>query len=383
MKKNSAGRILLCILFAVTAMMQYPVMADAAKAKKDQTQELPAVVIDGEETVGKLKEGKTKEYILQTDKKMEVEISFSVKKGKNKKHAKVGYELYTKKKKKIKMYQEKLKVRSDRESTVSYVLPKGRYRILVSGSAGYRYFIKAADVTKQPEAIKLAQKSYEITRGKAAKIEYEVTKPKAEYVATDSIRWKTSNRKVATVDSGKVKAAGTGKCVITAVLPNGKTYKIRIKVPKLTFDEQVYYDDFAVGCTNISTVTKQATVTFINRFSKKTVNNVVFAIYQYNSKGKRIVKGVNCKVKRYAAGPVKPQKYITYNYNLNPDTRYVRVCVIKVTYENEKNKTKTWKSSYYSKWVKRYQSYYSKAMKKAAKKEAKKAAKKAAKKKSK
>lgn len=373
MKKNIAKGILLCVLSAVTAMMQYPAAADAAKAKKNQAQELPAVVIDGEETVGKLKEGKTREYILQTDKKMEVEIRFSVKKGKNKKHAKVGYELYAKKKKKIKMYQEKLKVRSDRESTVSYILPKGKYRILVSGSAGYRYFIKASDVTKQAEAIKLAQKKYEITRGKSARIQYEVIKPKAEYVATDSIRWKTSNRKVATVENGKVKATGAGKCVITATLANGKSYKVRIKVPKLTFDEQVYYDDFAVGCTNISAVTRQATITFINRFSKKTVNDVVFAIYQYNSKGKRIAKGVDCKVRRYATGPVEPQKYITYNYSLNPETKYVRVCVIKVTYNNKKGKTQTWKSGYYSKWAKKYQSYYSKAMKKkAAKKKAKK-----------
>lgn len=373
MKKYNIRKNLLLVMLVLAAAMLHPAVSDAAKNKKDKKPDLPVVTVGAEETVGKLKEGKSREYLLELDKKTEVEIRFAVKKGKNKKHAKVKYQLYSKKPNKV--YEEKLAVRSDKDSAVSYVLPKGKYRILIFGSAGYRYTLQAVDVTKQPEKLAFDQKVYEINRGKSVKIHYEIVKPEAEYVATDSIVWKTSNRKVATVENGKVKAVGSGKCDVTATLLNGKTYKIRIKVLKLTFDEQVYYDDFAVGCTNISSETKRATLTFINRFSKKTVNNVVFAIYQYDKKGKRITKGENHRVKRYMTGTVEPQKYVTYTYNLHQNTRYVRVCVIKVTYEGKK-KSKTWQSSHYQKWKKKYNSYYTKKMEKAAKKAAKKKSKK-------
>ena len=45
-----------------------------------------------------------------------------------------------------------------------------------------------------------------------------------------SVTWSSSNKKVATVSRGKVKAVGAGKCVISAKIKDGKTLKCNVTV---------------------------------------------------------------------------------------------------------------------------------------------------------
>lgn len=56
---------------------------------------------------------------------------------------------------------------------------------------------------------------------------------KPKKVTDKSITWKSSNKKVATVDkNGKVTAKKKGTCTITAVTSNGKKAKCKITVKK-------------------------------------------------------------------------------------------------------------------------------------------------------
>lgn len=358
--------------------------------KKGKAKKTPPLLLALEtESTGKLKEGKDKEYVFTLDKKREVEVTFTVKKGNNKKNAKLSYTLYKKKKKKVRLSYDK-EVRSNQSDSSSYILPKGRYKIKVSGAAGYRYKILLRDVTKQPKRLKVLQKKYTIDYKKTEKLQYEVRKPKAEFVGTDSIVWRSTKEKVATVENGVVKANHPGKCKVIALLQNGKSYQFTIKVRKLKFDQKVYHDDFSVGVGSVVAEDGIAEFQFINRFVHKRVKKVFFSVYQYDAKGKRIKSGTNSKVKRSLKAVIEPQKYVTYAFGIHPDVRWLRVCVDKVVYRTvkeqdekkadvtKKAKDKTWKSSYHKKWIKKYKNFYSKKFEKKAKKAAKKKAKKKA-----
>lgn len=54
--------------------------------------------------------------------------------------------------------------------------------------------------------------------------------------ATKKVKWKSSNKKIATVDSkGNIKAKGFGSCTVTAT-SGGKKYKVKVKVQRLEPD---------------------------------------------------------------------------------------------------------------------------------------------------
>ena len=375
--------------------------ADAATTSSSEP--LPQIMINGGAQVSRLrKAGQTKEYEFTLDKKAEIQIEFYVKKGKNKKNAKLSYELYKqkikikkvkqvkkkkngkkkityKKKKKIKKiyYETSCKVRSGKNSQISYVLEPGNYHIIVSGKEGYRYILHGTDVTKKPVKLKVLKDEYQVKKGKTKKVAYDIKKPVAEYVSTESIDWQSSDETIATVEDGVIKGISPGKCKIFFTLDNGESYKVKVKVPALSFDEKVYYDQFAVGCSSLYASADgnslQADINFINRFKKKTVEKVVFSIYQYNAKGKRIKSGEYSEVARKLDSSIAPGKYVSYSFYASRKASYVRVCVKKITFSHQvKKKNRTWKSSYHKKWKKKYGEFYDKKSKKAAKKAAKK-----------
>ena len=78
-------------------------------------------------------------------------------------------------------------------------------------------------------------KSATIAVGETLQLNYKL-KPST---ATNSVKWTSSNKKIATVgkSSGLVTAKGTGKVVITANTTNGKSAKITIKVTKASTPE--------------------------------------------------------------------------------------------------------------------------------------------------
>ncbi len=87
------------------------------------------------------------------------------------------------------------------------------------------------------EASKIEAKSVKMSKTKASLKVGETTTLKAtikpKNVTDKTVTWKSSNKKVATVDkNGKVTAKKKGTCTITAVTSNGKKAKCKITVKK-------------------------------------------------------------------------------------------------------------------------------------------------------
>ena len=82
-------------------------------------------------------------------------------------------------------------------------------------------------VKKAPKKVTLNKKKVTLTKGKTFKIKVKLPKNTASYKKT----YKSSNKKVATVSkSGTIKAVKKGKAVITVKTFNKKTAKIQITV---------------------------------------------------------------------------------------------------------------------------------------------------------
>ena len=80
---------------------------------------------------------------------------------------------------------------------------------------------------KAPTGIALDRTSLNLQKGKSKTLKYVLTPRKAK----SSVKWNSSNKKVATVNSsGKVTAKSCGKAVITATTANGKTATCKVKV---------------------------------------------------------------------------------------------------------------------------------------------------------
>jgi len=81
-----------------------------------------------------------------------------------------------------------------------------------------------------PKAVKLSSNKATLKVGEIIKLKATL-KPKN--VTDKTITWKSSNKKVATVDkNGKVTAKKKGTCVITVTIANGKKAKCKITVNK-------------------------------------------------------------------------------------------------------------------------------------------------------
>ena len=81
------------------------------------------------------------------------------------------------------------------------------------------------------ESIKLNKTKATLKKGKTLQLRIKTIKP--SNAANKSVKWKTSNKKVATVDkNGKVKAVGKGTCTITCTAKDGSkvSAKVTIKV---------------------------------------------------------------------------------------------------------------------------------------------------------
>ena len=74
-------------------------------------------------------------------------------------------------------------------------------------------------------SIKLSNTKVYLVKGDSFKLTVKGTKAK--------VKWKSSNKKIATVSKGKIKAKKNGKCTITAKV-KGKTLKCKVTVQKAT-----------------------------------------------------------------------------------------------------------------------------------------------------
>ena len=79
------------------------------------------------------------------------------------------------------------------------------------------------------ESITLNKTKATIKKGKTLKLWVKTIKP--SNAADMSVKWKTSNKKVATVDqNGKVKAVGKGTCTITCMAKDGSKVTAKVKI---------------------------------------------------------------------------------------------------------------------------------------------------------
>ena len=106
-----------------------------------------------------------------------------------------------------------------------------------SAGADYRDYPVCINFSIDKIGVKIEAKSIKLNKKKASlNVGKTITlKPtlKPENVTDATVTWKSSNKKVATVDkNGKVTAKKKGTCVITATTSNGKKAKCKITVKK-------------------------------------------------------------------------------------------------------------------------------------------------------
>lgn len=107
-----------------------------------------------------------------------------------------------------------------------------RYNVL-----GVTFKMKFQSNDKSPykkvsaQYVELSKSKLKIAKGFSKKI--EVTYDRRSEYKPRSLKWKSSNKKIATVNSsGKVTAKKPGKCTITCKLPNGRKAKCKVTVVK-------------------------------------------------------------------------------------------------------------------------------------------------------
>lgn len=126
------------------------------------------------------------------------------------------------------------------DTTISTILPMGNYVLSLQENDDfefeYLFSIKATATVEVPaQTLKLNKKKLSLSEGKTYNLKAKVTPSYATDVAT----WKSSNKKVATVDaSGKVTAKGLGNAVITVKVGSKKAKcNVTVKSTYLEIDK--------------------------------------------------------------------------------------------------------------------------------------------------
>ncbi|MEE1124523.1 MAG: Ig-like domain-containing protein, partial [Acutalibacteraceae bacterium] len=122
-------------------------------------------------------------------------------------------------------------------------------------------------VTVKKSTVKLNKTSLSLYEGKAETLTATVTG--GSKVAS----WTSSNKKIATVSSGKVTAVAPGTATITVKLANGNTAKCTVTVKKST----VKLDKTSVSLYEGQTATPKATVTGTSKIASWTSSNTKVA----------------------------------------------------------------------------------------------------------
>jgi uncharacterized protein YjdB len=83
-------------------------------------------------------------------------------------------------------------------------------------------------------SVKLDKKTVSLFIGESSTVKATINP--SNTTQSKTIVWSTSNKKVATVNNGKIKAVGVGTATITAKSSNGKTVTCKVTVKKKTFE---------------------------------------------------------------------------------------------------------------------------------------------------
>lgn len=189
-------------------------------------------------------------------------------------------------------------------------LKKGRYSIgIMNGDATMSYNLKIENVSKYAKQVKLNKKKAEIYTRQTLKLK---ASPKKKGYYMKKVQWKSSNKKIATVDkNGKVIGKKPGTCIISAKVKGGKSVKCKVVVKKRP-DIVIRY--FEVGIDYAGGIKPEFEV---QNNTKKTIKYIYATIKFYNAVG----DAAYCEItgKNYAniraIGPIKSNQTETYGFN--------------------------------------------------------------------
>lgn len=232
---------------------------------------------------------------------------------------------------------EEWEISDEEKDTRTVVLEKGTYTISVYGYGEKTdYSITLKDVSKYAKKIKISKTKLSLYTGDKANLKTSVIKPKGGYIK--GIVWKSSNKKIATVDkNGKVTGKKTGKCTISARLLGGNTVKCRVTVTKAP---SLYIKTADFGIDSAGGVKPYITVK--NNFKKK-IKYIYLNVSFYNAVG----DPANCeiwgsnRVRLRVIGPLAHGEMHTYYWNpviYNHTTRKMYIKSAKVIFMDESSK---------------------------------------------
>lgn len=186
----------------------------------------------------------------------------------------------------------------------------GKYELWIyNNGCDLNYSIKIEDVSPYTKNIKLNKKKVKIYEGKTFTLKAS-PKKKGNYIK--KVVWKSSNKKIATVDNtGVVTTKKPGKCTITAKVPGGKKVKCKVivkKRPPIRITEFSFSLDFLDG---IEPYIK------IENNTGKAIKYVYATIYFYNAVGDPVyceISDLNYE-KLTMIGPIKDGETATYDFD--------------------------------------------------------------------
>lgn len=218
------------------------------------------------------------------------------------------------------------------------VLKKGEYLFeIVNGYEGdikYELFVK--DVSEYTTRIKLNKSKHTMYVKNSVKLK-ATSELEGSYIG--DVTWKSSNKKIATVDNkGKVTAKKAGTCFISANIKGGKAVKCKITVKKRP---AIYIKEFNFVIDSVGGVKPYFEIE--NNTGKK-IKYIYTTVYSYNAVGDSAVCEIRGKNRRdiRMIGPLKNKKVGKYSFEpiiYNGTTRRIKIKSVTVQFMDNSKKT--------------------------------------------
>ncbi|WP_288681777.1 Ig-like domain-containing protein [uncultured Eubacterium sp.] len=273
--------------------------------------------------IGDIKDGNTeyydeKDYVLKLSRPMKVKITLKVGQSQNTEDDS-WYDDYEREEVEISVTDDDYSEITSNEVEAGDIfsktikLDKGKYHITVGSEYdSLPYSLSLKDVSTYTKKLKLNYKSISMYENQYVDLKAS-PKKKGYYLKT--VQWKSSNKKIAKVDSnGRVTSKKAGSCTIYAKVKGGKKVKCKFKIYKRP---AVQMTEFKFGTNSVGGIEPYIK---IRNNTKKTIKYVRATVRFYNAVGDPAyceITGRNY-VNIRLIGPIKGGHTATYDYDGNP-----------------------------------------------------------------